>query len=73
MERGDMGNQTIQEILDRWPQAARVFFKYGMACVGCVMASFETLSEALAVYRISLEEFLVDLMSSLDQLENPRS
>lgn len=73
MGQGEIRNQTIQEILERWPHAAKVFLKYGMACVGCVMAPFETLAEALAAYRISLERFLADLASSPDQRDKPHS
>lgn len=49
---------TVAEVIDRCPQAASVFTRFRMACLGCPMAPFETLGEAVAVYRIGYEEFL---------------
>ncbi len=49
---------TVAEVIDRCPQAASVFTRFRMACVGCPMAPFETLGEAVAVYRIDSQEFL---------------
>ncbi len=42
-------------------RTAGVFLKHGMACVGCVIAPFETLAAAVDVYRISIEELLTEL------------
>jgi hybrid cluster-associated redox disulfide protein len=41
---------TVAEVLDRWPGAARVFLRQGMACVGCDMARFDTVAEAAQAY-----------------------
>jgi hybrid cluster-associated redox disulfide protein len=54
-------NNTIAEILARRPNAARLFIRRGMHCVGCAMARFETLAEACATYGISTDELLQDL------------
>ena len=52
---------TVQELLDRWPETASVFFRRQMGCVGCVMAPFNTLSEAAAVYHVPVDELLSEL------------
>jgi hybrid cluster-associated redox disulfide protein len=36
---------TFAEILEKKPEAAQVMMKYGMHCVGCHMARFETLEQ----------------------------
>jgi hybrid cluster-associated redox disulfide protein len=54
-------HQTIESLLARHPQAARVLLKHGMACVGCTMARFETLAEAAREYRVDLRALLNDL------------
>jgi hybrid cluster-associated redox disulfide protein len=52
---------TISEILRRWPQTAHVFLRHRMACVGCAIAPFETLSEVSKIYQVNLEKFLLEL------------
>ncbi len=52
---------TVEEVVARWPQVMRVFMRYRMACVGCDLAVFETLAEAVAAYGLSLEQFLAEL------------
>ena len=45
-------HDLVAEILIRWPGAAAVFLRYGMACPGCVMAPMMTLAEAAESYEI---------------------
>ncbi len=52
---------TISEILDRWPEFIPVFLKHKMACVGCSMADFMTLEDALDIYKINEELFIEEL------------
>ncbi len=54
---------TVAEVLDRDPRSIQAFTRLGMACVGCAMARFESLSEALNSYGIKLEQFLLALAS----------
>lgn len=49
---------TVAETLAHCPGSAAVFGRFRMACVGCVMAPFETLSEAATVYRVDPQVFL---------------
>jgi hybrid cluster-associated redox disulfide protein len=52
---------TVSEILRRWPQTANVFLRHRMACVGCAIAPFETVSEVSEIYQVNLEKFLQEL------------
>jgi hybrid cluster-associated redox disulfide protein len=65
-------NFTVTEVMDRWPQTIPIFFRYRMACVGCPIASFETLAEIAAVYNLNLDRFLGEL-EQLIQLEQERT
>lgn len=56
--RADM---MIQDVLDHWPGVVQVFFRRRMACVGCVMAPFETLEEAADVYGIDRDQLMSEL------------
>lgn len=62
MERHDIDDDlTVTQLLRRWPLAAAVFVRRGMACVGCSMAPFETLAEVASVYGQDPVGFLAEL------------
>jgi hybrid cluster-associated redox disulfide protein len=44
---------TVQYVLQRWPQSARIFVDFQAACVGCHMSRFCTLDDVAAQYGIS--------------------
>lgn len=52
---------TIEAVLDARPRAAGVLVRHGMACVGCVMARFETLAEAAREYHLNVSSLLNEL------------
>lgn len=60
---------TVDELLACWPQTIPVFIQHHMACVGCVMAPFETLAEVAKIYKLDLDSFLRELEQSLPQME----
>lgn len=41
-----------------------------MACVGCLMARFETLADVAAAYGLQLPQFLNELQRTLQPLED---
>lgn len=49
---------TIMEALEANPQAAQVFARFGMHCLGCLVASGETIEEAAMAHGIPIEELL---------------
>ena len=53
-----LARMTISEVLDTWPQVVSLFTRRRMACPGCAMAPFMTLSESAAEYGIPLHELL---------------
>lgn len=65
MERDDIDSDvTVAQVLKLRPAAAIVFVRRGMACVGCSMAPFETLSDVAAVYGQEPGGFLAELDST---------
>ena len=65
MRKRGMEDLAVSEVLTRWPQVIPVFLEHRMACVGCTLAPFETLSEVLAIYGLSLHRFLQALHQTL--------
>jgi hybrid cluster-associated redox disulfide protein len=61
---------VISELLRRWPQTIPVFQKHKMACVGCSMSDFETVSSAAEIYQLSLGSFIEELHEAVQQANN---
>ncbi len=55
------GDLTIEAVLATHPNAVRVLMRHGMMCVGCLMARFETVQDAAAVYRLDERELLEEI------------
>jgi hybrid cluster-associated redox disulfide protein len=45
-------DMTIAEVLETWPETVEVFQALKMACVGCVMAPFDTLADVARIYEM---------------------
>lgn len=56
---------SITEILDRWPEVIPVFLNHKMACVGCSLADFMTLEDALDIYHLDQEQFIEDFQNTI--------
>lgn len=56
-----IANMTVSTVLDRWPQTAEVFNQFNMACVGCPVAPYYSVTEAATVYKLSVDEFVAVL------------
>ena len=52
---------VIADVLAVAPDSGPVFLSIGMHCLGCVMASGETIEEASAVHGVNVDAFLVAL------------
>jgi hybrid cluster-associated redox disulfide protein len=52
---------VIADILNIAPESAPLFMSIGMHCLGCAMASGETLGEACEVHGVDTTEFLAEI------------
>lgn len=55
---------NVDDLLDQFPAAARVFIRRRMGCVGCAMARFETIADVCRVYHQPLATVLGELRDS---------
>lgn len=62
-------DMNVEYVLSNWPQTVPVFMKHRMGCVGCTMASYETLSNAAEIYKLPLEGFIQDLQLAIEAEE----
>ena len=59
-------NMKISEIVDLGMRTVGpILFSYGMGCLGCAMASGETLKEACAVHGVDCNELVAKLNEAL--------
>jgi hybrid cluster-associated redox disulfide protein len=56
---------NIGEIVENCPEAMPKFMEIGMHCMGCALASAETVEEACAAHGVDPDEFITDLQAFL--------
>ena len=61
-------NMTVAEVLEKWPETFTVFQEFKTACVGCVMAPFDTIDDVARIYEMDLSDLIeaLDAMVSAD-------
>ncbi|HID54039.1 MAG TPA: hypothetical protein EYP41_18630 [Anaerolineae bacterium] len=57
---------TVEEILSRWPQTVSVFNHYSSSCIGCAIAPFCTIADAITAYGLPEAEFVTDLRAAIE-------
>ncbi len=55
----------ISDILEEFPEAMPKFQELGMHCLGCALATAESLEQACAAHGVDPDEFLVELKAYL--------
>jgi len=56
---------TLDRLLSRWPETARVFLKYKMLCVGCMVSPFHTVIDACLEYGLDEDMFRGELRRAI--------
>ena len=55
----------IIEAVQNHPEILQVFAEYGLGCVGCMAARFETLEQGAAAHGIDIDELGADLNKAI--------
>ena len=55
----------ISDIIEDFPEAMPKFQELGMHCLGCALATAESLEQACAAHGVDPDEFLVELKAYL--------
>ena len=58
-------DMTMDEIMRRWPATIRVVLNHGLLCVGCPIASFHTVEDAVREHGIDGARFRHDLEAAI--------
>lgn len=54
-------DMSIRDVVEQHPEVAPVFIQHGMGCLGCAIASFESIEEGAISHGIDVELLLKDL------------
>jgi hybrid cluster-associated redox disulfide protein len=52
---------NFSEVLQKYPETIEIFVAYGLHCVACSLAEFDTVQEAALIHGINPEMLLRDL------------
>src|SRR5438270_5113171 len=65
---------TIASVVDRWPDAARIFARYGLSCASCAISKSETIMAGATGHgggRVNMDELMRDLNTLADSGKLP--
>jgi len=57
-------DSNILETIENYPEAAEIFAKHGLPCLGCAAARFEKLSDVVSEFGIDLDKLMEDLKAT---------
>jgi len=52
---------TIEEVVTKYPESVMVFMKHGLHCVGCHVSAFESIEEGAMAHGIDVDVLVADL------------
>ncbi len=61
-------DMKIDEIIEKNPNAVEIMFKYGLHCIGCAVASYESLEEGAKAHGLN-EEDIKEMVKEINELE----
>ena len=66
-------DMTVAEVLEKWPETVSVFQELKTACVGCVMAPYDTLADVARIYDIDLSGIMMALQGDVSAEQREQS
>jgi hybrid cluster-associated redox disulfide protein len=60
-------DMPIGEVLQKYPQAFKVFLSHGLMCVGCAIARFENIGQGAAAHGIDVDALIKDLNKAVSE------
>ena len=58
---------SIEEVVTKYPQTIKVFFRHGMQCTGCYICGFHSIAESVARYGVELRPLLNALNDVIEE------
>ena len=54
-------DSSIIETVQRYPQIIGIFQEYGLGCIGCMAAQFETIGQGAGAHGIDVDALIADI------------
>lgn len=54
-------DMTIEDVVEQFPETTQVFSRYGVGCLGCSAAQYDSIGEGAAVHGLDAEELVQEL------------
>lgn len=65
MEQKINKQMTFGDVLSKYPKTAEVFFKYGMHCFGCHIATEEPIEQGALAHGVEVDKLIDDLNKAI--------
>ena len=62
-------DSNILEAVQQYPVIAQVFQRYGLGCIGCMVASGETLGEGISAHGLNADIVIAEINDILKKEE----
>lgn len=60
----------IIETVQAHPEIINIFMQYGLGCIGCMAANFETIGQGAAAHGIDVEALIADINDCIAAYES---
>lgn len=67
MDNKIIKTMTLGEVIEKYPKSVEVFMKYGLHCIGCSVATWETLEQGAKAHGIDGKK-LDSLLEELNKI-----
>lgn len=58
---------SITEIVQKYPQTAKVLVNHGMGCLGCAAAHFENIGQGASAHGIDVDKLIEELNAVVEK------
>ena len=58
-------DNSISQVIQDHPETIPVFMKHGLGCIGCALATFETIEQGALAHGMDIEALMRDINKSI--------
>lgn len=63
-------DMNILEAVQKYPMITTVFKRYGLGCVGCMVAAGESLGEGIAAHGLDADAVIAEINQLIEEANN---
>ncbi|WP_432642709.1 DUF1858 domain-containing protein [Acidaminococcus sp.] len=62
-------DSSIISTVQMHPEIVNIFMQYGLGCIGCMAANFETIGQGAAAHGIDVDALIADINDCIAEVE----